>query len=86
MYRYMKEAVDRLLAVILIVAAMPLLLVIIILNWIINNTNPIYRGLRVGHNGKDFYIIKIRTLKEGSEKGGLTTSQNDKRLLKMGKF
>src|SRR3990167_6639608 len=44
----------------------------------------IYRSLRVGKNGKQFYLLKIRTMRED---GGLpTASINDERLTKYGKW
>lgn len=44
----------------------------------------IYRSLRVGKNGKNFHLYKLRTMKED---GGIpTASINDKRLTKVGKW
>jgi lipopolysaccharide/colanic/teichoic acid biosynthesis glycosyltransferase len=86
MYIYIKEFLDRLLAIFMIVVLLPFIFSILLLNWLLNGVSPIYRGLRVGKGGKQFYIIKIRTLKDGSFTGSQTTSRNDRRLLRMGKF
>jgi lipopolysaccharide/colanic/teichoic acid biosynthesis glycosyltransferase len=46
-----------------------------------------YRGERVGKNGKIFRIFKFRSMVMDAEKlGGPSTSADDPRLLKIGKF
>ena len=46
-----------------------------------------YRGVRVGRNGKLFKMLKFRTMVVNAEKlGGASTSDDDPRLLKIGKF
>ena len=46
-----------------------------------------YRGQRVGKNGKIFRIFKFRSMVLDAEKlGGPSTSADDPRLLKIGKF
>jgi lipopolysaccharide/colanic/teichoic acid biosynthesis glycosyltransferase len=86
MYIYIKEFLDRLLAIFMIIVLLPFIFSLLLLNWLLNGVSPIYRGLRVGKGGKQFYIFKIRTLKDGSFAGSQTTSRNDSRLLRMGKF
>ena len=44
----------------------------------------IYRGLRVGKNGKEFYMYKIETLVKGADKE--SKFANDKYYTKYGKF
>lgn len=46
-----------------------------------------YRGLRAGKSGKSFKIFKFRTMVPEAEKiGGPSTSADDSRLTKFGKF
>lgn len=46
-----------------------------------------YRGLRVGLDGKAFRIFKFRTMVVDAEKlGGSSTSDDDKRITRIGKF
>ncbi len=46
-----------------------------------------YRGKRVGKDGKEFRIFKFRSMVLDAEKiGGPSTSADDPRLLKIGKF
>ncbi|MBD3289124.1 sugar transferase, partial [candidate division KSB1 bacterium] len=46
-----------------------------------------YKGLRVGQNKKNFYMLKFRTMVVDAEKrGGPTTSNSDSRITKTGAF
>lgn len=46
-----------------------------------------YKSLRVGKNGQTFYLYKFRTMVENADKiGGASTSADDPRLTKVGKF
>ena len=46
-----------------------------------------YKQLRIGKNGKLFYLYKFRTMIENADKiGGLSTSGDDPRLTRIGKF
>jgi lipopolysaccharide/colanic/teichoic acid biosynthesis glycosyltransferase len=46
-----------------------------------------YRGVRVGKNGRPFKIFKFRSMVTNADKiGGPSTSDDDPRLLKIGKF
>lgn len=46
-----------------------------------------YRQIRVGEKGKNFTLIKFRTMRSDAEAGGVQwTTENDKRITKIGKF
>lgn len=45
-----------------------------------------YRQKRVGKNGKLFDCYKFRTMRDGSESLSATTSDNDQRITRVGKF
>lgn len=46
-----------------------------------------YRQLRVGKDGKDFYLFKFRSMKTGSDKAGLLTiGDRDIRITRLGYF
>lgn len=64
------------------------LFILISLLIVINDPGPVfYRGERVGRLGKPFRIYKFRTMVVEAEKiGPSSTSQDDPRLLKIGKF
>jgi len=47
----------------------------------------IYRQLRVGKNGKPFYIFKFRSMYKGAEDGSpLLSSDNDSRVTRIGRY
>jgi lipopolysaccharide/colanic/teichoic acid biosynthesis glycosyltransferase len=47
----------------------------------------LYKQIRVGLNGKPFYIYKFRTMEMGADKNGpLITSANDLRMTRTGRF
>ncbi len=64
--------------------------VIIIIAFIIKITSPgpvFYKQVRVGKNGKDFRLFKFRTMKIGSDKGGLlTVGDRDSRITRIGYY
>jgi lipopolysaccharide/colanic/teichoic acid biosynthesis glycosyltransferase len=65
----------------------PLLLIISILIKNESSGPAFYRGERVGKNGKKFRIFKFRSMVLDADKiGGPSTSADDPRLLKIGKF
>lgn len=46
-----------------------------------------YRQLRIGINGKEFYLFKFRSMRNGSDKKGLlTVGGKDNRITKVGYF
>jgi len=65
----------------------PLFLIISILIKLDSEGPVFYRGLRVGRFGKPFRIFKFRSMvKNAEELGGPSTSADDPRLTKFGKF
>ena len=82
-----KRLFDIILSFLGLVTTSPLLLLLAIL---IKKESPgpaFYRGKRVGKNGKIFRIFKFRSMVVDAEKlGGPSTSADDPRLTKFGKF
>jgi lipopolysaccharide/colanic/teichoic acid biosynthesis glycosyltransferase len=70
----------------LIIVSPVLLIVSIFIKF--NSSGPVfYRGERIGYEGKPFKIFKFRTMVVNADKiGGPSTSGDDPRLLKIGKF
>jgi len=83
----MKRVFDIIFSVCGLLILSPLLIIIALIIKV-NDGGPIfYRGLRVGLHGKLFRMLKFRTMVVGAEKvGGPSTSDNDPRLTKVGKF
>ncbi len=82
-----KRLFDFLCSLIGVIILSPILL-IISLAIKLGSLGPIlYRGLRIGKNKKSFKIYKFRTLVINADKiGGPSTSDDDPRLTKVGKF
>lgn len=83
----MKRIFDFLSSLIGVIVLSPLLLIISILIKMDSRGPVFYRGLRAGKNKKPFKIFKFRTLVINADKiGGPSTSDNDPRMTKIGKF
>lgn len=83
--RFVKRAIDFILALIIILTLSPLYL-IISLAIVIDSGFPIlYRPLRGGYKGKNFRICKFRTMVKNADKiGGGTTALHDRRITRVG--
>lgn len=65
----------------------PVLLLIGVLVRLASPGPILYRGVRVGRNGKAFCILKFRTMIVDAElRGGSATAEDDPRLTSIGKF
>ncbi len=81
-----KPFVDFLIGFLFSLLLLPLILLIIFAVSIESSGAPIFRQRRVGKNGEEFTIYKIRTMKKNSEKGAYSTSANDPRITRIGGF
>ena len=76
---------DILFSVVGLVLALPLFILIALWISIDSRGGVLYSQLRVGKDGKDFRLIKLRTMVTGSEEhGGLTIGASDRRITKSG--
>lgn len=84
---FLKRSFDIIASFLGLVMLSPLLFLIVILIKS-NSSGPIfYRGERVGRFGKPFNIFKFRTMVVDAEKiGGPSTSDDDPRVTKIGRF
>lgn len=83
----LKRIFDILLSGIGILLLLPLFLVVIV--WITADSrgSAFYRQLRVGQFGKDFSLLKFRSMRIGSDKAGLLTiGGRDPRVTRSGFF
>ena len=85
-YTTIKRIFDIIFSIICILFFLPIILLFFLLVYINDFRNPIFRGTRVGKNGKLFKIYKIRSMFVGSEYSSLTTAKNDLRITKIGRF
>src|ERR1700738_1749911 len=86
-YAVTKRCLDLVLSVVAIALLSP---VIIAVAALIKMTSPgpvLYRGLRAGRHGKNFHILKFRTMVVDAErKGGASTAVDDPRLARVGRL
>lgn len=64
---------------------LPIIAAACLLIWLQDGHAPLYRGIRVGRRGRDFRMIKLRTMVPGGERlGGGSTTTSDSRLTPLG--
>jgi lipopolysaccharide/colanic/teichoic acid biosynthesis glycosyltransferase len=87
-YAPCKRAVDVLLALVLLVAAAPVVLLCAVLVRLTSKGPAFYTQLRVGRNGRTFWIYKLRTMAHDCEKqsGAQWSRPGDKRVTRLGRF
>jgi len=82
-----KRIFDVIISLIGLILLLPLFFIIALLIKLDSEGPVFYRGERVGRFGKPFRIFKFRTMVKNAEKlGGPSTSADDPRLTKFGKF
>lgn len=83
-----KPAVDRLLAVLLLIPGLPMIGLLMLLMRLTSRGRAIFRQARVGKDGKVFTMFKIRTMRHDAEEGvGATWSTlNDPRTTRVGRW
>lgn len=86
-YIKLKRAFDVVFAVVGASILSPLFILIVLLIKSTSSGPVIYRGERVGLNGRVFKILKFRSMVVDAEKiGGPSTALNDKRLTPIGRW
>jgi lipopolysaccharide/colanic/teichoic acid biosynthesis glycosyltransferase len=88
MFRISKiiDLLNFLIAFLLFIIVLPIIIIFSFLIYFEDKSNPIYFGKRVGKNFKNFNLFKLRSMKINKEVGFQSTSVNDKRILKIGRF
>ena len=83
----MKRILDFIASFVGLVFLSPILLTIIIIIYIYDFHSPFYRPIRVGKDGKDFRMLKLRTMVVNADKiGPISTSSSDPRITPIGHF
>jgi lipopolysaccharide/colanic/teichoic acid biosynthesis glycosyltransferase len=83
-YFTIKRFIDIVLAVVLIYVSLPILLLLMILIKNESRGASVFRDIRIGKNGKEFVLYKLRTMYENSPRGFVT--DNDPRVTRIGKI
>jgi len=81
-----KRGFDVALAAVGLTLASPVILVAWIVASIDTGTNGFYAQTRIGRFGRPFKVVKIRTMRPGSDAGSTVTTSNDARVTPAGRF
>jgi len=83
----MRRVFDVVVATCGLLAAAPFLLAAVIAIRLESAGSPIYRQRRVGLHGREFDVVKLRTMVSGAERlgAGLAISEGDTRITRVGK-
>ncbi len=84
--RFFKRLIDFFAALILLIAALPVLAIISLIIVIDSGFPVFYKPLRAGYKNKSFRIYKFRTMVKDADKGDGTTALNDPRITRAGKI
>jgi lipopolysaccharide/colanic/teichoic acid biosynthesis glycosyltransferase len=83
----LKRALDIVLSLLILGVAAPVLIAASIMIVAHDGRTPFYRGYRVGRDGRDFRMVKLRTMAIGAElRGGSSTARSDARVTPLGHF
>ncbi|MGZ3272893.1 MAG: sugar transferase [Caulobacteraceae bacterium] len=81
-----KRLMDMALSLVLLVLASPVVLLAMILIYAHDRRSPIYWAPRVGLEGRDFRMAKLRTMTvDADRRGGSSTSRSDARITPPGR-
>jgi lipopolysaccharide/colanic/teichoic acid biosynthesis glycosyltransferase len=83
----MKIIFDIIFSIIALIALFPIFVIVFLIIKITSPGGVFYKGVRAGKDNVDFEIYKFRTMVQDAENiGGHSTSINDFRLTKIGRF
>lgn len=86
-YMFFKRSIDVFLSLISLVFVIPIVFILCIIVRIDSKGNPLFIQKRVGLNGKEFNMYKIRSMRIDAEANGIQwAEQNDSRVTKVGHF
>lgn len=88
MYFFLRRIFDTVVCVIALIVLSPLLLVISIAIAIDSKGGTVFKQLRIGKNGKPYYMYKFRTMVPGAQNmgTGVYSFKDDPRITKVGRF
>ncbi|MBK6951739.1 MAG: sugar transferase [Crocinitomicaceae bacterium] len=86
MYQLTKRIFDFISSLVVVVLFFPFFIIIAI--WILLDSpgGIFYKQIRVGKDGKEFTLLKFRSMTVGADKQGLITIGNDNRVTRSGRF
>lgn len=88
-YYFLKRSFDLLASLLLFIITSPFFLIVALLIKFFDNGPIFYKQTRLTKNGKEFKVIKFRSMRVDAEKDGvarLSTGDDDDRITPIGKF
>ena len=83
----MKRFLDIVVALTGLTLALPVLLPVMLLVFLQDFHSPFYLASRVGRGGRNFTMVKLRSMSIGADKSGVeSTAQNDPRITRVGRW
>jgi len=83
----LKRVTDIIVSAIALVVLLPALIAIATVILVCDGRPLFYRGVRIGHFGKPFRLLKFRTMVADAERlGGSTTADTDVRITRIGRI
>ena len=83
----MKFFLDKLISLILIIFFSPVFIIIPLIIFLYDFSNPFYTPYRIGMNNKKFKMIKFRSMVLNADKNSIdSTKKDDQRITPIGKF
>ncbi len=88
MYFFFRRIFDTLICLVALIVLLPLLLIIAIAIRIDSKGGAVFKQLRIGKNGKPFYMYKFRTMVKNAQNmgTGVYSFKGDPRITKVGAF
>ncbi|HTC61168.1 MAG TPA: sugar transferase [Solirubrobacteraceae bacterium] len=81
-----RRAIDIVLGTLTLIVAAPVIAIAMLAIRLESRGHPIYRQRRVGKDGQEFDLLKLRTMVDGAEHvgAGLAINENDPRVTRVG--
>jgi len=84
---WLKRLFDIVIALILLLAFSPLIIVLAVSIYLYDYSSPLYVAERIGKDGVPFRMVKLRSMVVDADKvGGSSTSKIDRRITPVGRF
>lgn len=86
-YSKIRRVIDFIISLLSLVIVIPIILITSIFIMLESPGNPFYVQSRMGFMGKEFNLIKLRSMRTDAEKNGAQwADKNDSRITKVGRF
>jgi len=82
----MRRLIDLLASAFGLVAMFPILAIFCVLVWLQDFKGPFYIAPRVGRGGRQFRMVKLRSMVVGADKSGSSSGKDDRRITWVGRI